>query len=143
MICYFDTSAFVSLLVDEPGTAAATRLWEAADRAVSSRLLYVEAAAALAQARRLGKLNKSAHETALTCLDELYANVDVVAVNDRVVARAATLSRQLSLRAYDAVHCAAAQMLASDDLVIASGDKSLLIACRTLGLATADTSVSV
>ncbi|OHV34340.1 MULTISPECIES: type II toxin-antitoxin system VapC family toxin [Pseudofrankia] len=141
MICYFDTSAFISLLVSESGSAAATQVWKAADRVVSSRLLYVEAAAGLAQAHRLGRLSRITHEAALSQLDELYANVDVVAVNDRLVARAATLARRMALRAYDAVHCAAAQMLASDDLVIASGDKTLLSACRTLGLATADTSV--
>ncbi|OHV47551.1 type II toxin-antitoxin system VapC family toxin [Pseudofrankia sp. BMG5.36] len=140
MICYFDTSAFVALLVSEPGSATASQVWDAADRVVSSRLLYVEAASALAQAHRLKRLTRISHQTALSQLDELYANVDVVAVNDRLVTRAATLARQLALRAYDAVHCAAAQMLASNDLVMVSGDKVVLSACRTLGLATADTS---
>ncbi|WP_232303957.1 hypothetical protein [Pseudofrankia sp. DC12] len=60
-------------------------------------------------------------------------------MTDSLVAKAATLARQLALRAYDAVHCAAALLLASADLVVVSGDKKLLSACRTLGLATADT----
>ncbi|MBL7489543.1 type II toxin-antitoxin system VapC family toxin [Frankia sp. AgB1.9] len=139
MICYFDTSAFVPLLVDEPGSATAIRIWDAADRVVSSRLLHVEAAAALAQANRLGKLSGSAHQAALLRLNDLYAEFDLLPVTDGLVSRAATLARQLALRAYDAVHCAAAQLLASDDLVVASGDRKLLAACRTLGLATANT----
>jgi predicted nucleic acid-binding protein len=139
MICYFDTSAFVPLLVCEPGTDIAARLWGEADRVVSSRLLYVETAAALAQAERLGKVSRSAHRIALTQLDTLYAGLDVMAVTDRVVASAATLARRLALRGYDAVHCAAAQLLASPDLVVASGDQKVLSACRALGLAISDT----
>lgn len=61
MICYFDTSAFVALIVAEPGTQLATRLWQEADRVVTCELLYVEAAAALAQARRLERLEEDAH----------------------------------------------------------------------------------
>ena len=44
MIVYFDTSAFVPLLVIEPGTSLARELWDSADEVVTTRLLYVEAA---------------------------------------------------------------------------------------------------
>lgn len=50
MIGYLDASAFVPLLIAEPGSAACRRFWNDADSVVSSRLLYVETAAALAQA---------------------------------------------------------------------------------------------
>lgn len=52
MIAYFDTSAFVPLVIDEPSSPTAQRLWDIADRVVSVRLLYPETRAALAMARR-------------------------------------------------------------------------------------------
>lgn len=140
MICYFDTSAFVALLVSEPGTPRALRLWRDAERVVCSELLYVEAAAALAQAHRMGRLPENGYQTATSLLDELYEQLDLIHVTDRLVRRAAVLAADLALRAYDAVHCASAEILASADLVVATGDGALLRACRHLGWITADTS---
>lgn len=62
MIGYLDTSAFVPLLIDEPTSAACRRFWDDADEVVSSRPRYVETAAALAQARRLGRRSGEAAE---------------------------------------------------------------------------------
>src|SRR5207244_7507343 len=56
VIAYFDTSAVVPLLVAERGSALVASLWDGADRAVSGRVAYPEARAALAQAHRLGRL---------------------------------------------------------------------------------------
>jgi predicted nucleic acid-binding protein len=139
MICYFDTSAFVPLLVSEPGSAHSGRLWNEADRVLSSRLLYVETAAALAQAGRMGRLDEGARVSAASALDRMFAELDVIAVGDRLVRRAAAIARDLGLRGYDAVHCAAAEQVSSAELVVASGDGQLLRACREFGLATADT----
>lgn len=54
MIGYLDTSAFVPLLIEEPTSQTGRRFWDDADVIVSSQLLYVETAAALAQARGSG-----------------------------------------------------------------------------------------
>ncbi|MDX6235284.1 MAG: uncharacterized protein QOG10_99 [Kribbellaceae bacterium] len=43
----------------------------------------------------------------------------------------------MSLRGYDAVHCAAAEQV-EEDLVVAAGDQRLLAACAQLGISTAD-----
>ncbi|HEX3813356.1 MAG TPA: PIN domain-containing protein [Mycobacteriales bacterium] len=51
-----DTSAFVPLIVQEPGSASCRRIWNDRDVVISSRLLYVETAAALARARRMKRL---------------------------------------------------------------------------------------
>jgi hypothetical protein len=40
------------------------------------------------------------------------------------------------LRAYDAVHLAAAVAVASDDLVVIAGDRALISAAQAAGLAT-------
>src|SRR5437870_1138678 len=55
VIAYFDTSAVVPLLVQEPATSRAIALWEGADRVAAVRLVYPEARAALAQAHRLDR----------------------------------------------------------------------------------------
>jgi predicted nucleic acid-binding protein len=138
VICYLDTSALVPLLITEPASDASRRLWDDADEVVTVRLAYVEAAAALAQARRLGRLTPARERTVLRALDRLWAEVDVVEVDDVLVRRAAELARLQALRGYDAVHCAAAEQLADDDLVVAAGDRELLRACRALGISIAD-----
>ena len=141
MIGYLDTSAFVPLLVAEPSSAACRRFWDDADAVTSSGLLYVEAAAALSQALRLGRLTPKAHRASLTGLDRLWAQVDVVDVDQVTVDRAAALANRLGLRGYDAVHCASAEQLADSDLVAAAGDRQLLDVWRKLGLMTYDSRV--
>ncbi len=139
LIAYLDTSAVVPLLVAEPATGICQRIWDDADSVVSCRLLYVETAAALAQARRLHRLTAREHTAALTLLDDLWAQIDVVEVDDALVRHAAELAHHLALRGYDAVHCASAHQLADPDLIAATGDGRLLAAWRQLGLATVET----
>lgn len=138
MICYFDTSACVPLLISEPGSSLCQRLWDEADDVVTSRLLYVEAAAALAGARRCGRVTERERRSALRILDRLWGEFHVIEVDHVVAGRAADLAHECELRGYDAVHCASAELVNADDLVLASGDKHLLGACTALGLATAD-----
>ena len=59
---YFDTSAVVPLVIEEPSSIVASRLWDEADRVVSSRLVYAEGRAALAMARRLDRIDEGAAE---------------------------------------------------------------------------------
>lgn len=139
MIAYLDTSAFVPLIVQEPGTAACHELWELADDVVSGRLLYVETAAALAKAHRLRRLTTRQHTFALASLDELWAAMDVVEIDADLVSRAATVAFEQGLRGYDAVHCASAERVADPELVVAAGDKRLLAAMSAIGLQTVDT----
>jgi uncharacterized protein len=47
-VVYFDSSAFVKLVVEEEGSDLAAALWDGCDAAVSSRLAYPEVCAALA-----------------------------------------------------------------------------------------------
>lgn len=140
MIGYLDTSAFVPLLIDEPTSEACRRFWDDADVVVSSRLLYVETAAALAQARCMDRLTKDMHLQARRRLDQMWSAMDVVEVDEQVVIRAADLTHRLSLRGYDAVHCASAEQLNDADVVAASGDQRLLAAWLRLGMTTYDTS---
>ena len=133
-----DTSAFVPLIIQEPGTAACREVWKLADKVVSCRLLHVETAAALAQAHRLGRLTTRRHTVGLAWLDELWTAMDVVEIDAELVSRAATLAFEQGLRGYDAVHCASAERLADPELVVAAGDKRLLAALSAVGLDTID-----
>ncbi|GAA1226200.1 type II toxin-antitoxin system VapC family toxin [Pseudonocardia alaniniphila] len=139
MIGYLDTSAFVPLLVAEPGSPACRRFWDDADAVVSCRLLYVETAAALAQALRMARLDKDQYERARHLLDALWAEVEVIEFDELLALAAAEAAHALGLRGYDAVHCAAAEQLADEDLVAASGDRRLLEAWSERGLSTYDT----
>lgn len=118
------------------------RLWDEADTVVTTRLLYVETAAALAQARRLDRLTERSHQSALRGLRRLWAEMDLVDVDDGVVSRAAELAHMCALRGYDALHCASAEQLDDRDLVVACGDRKLLEACASLGMTTADVNKS-
>jgi len=138
VIGYLDTSAFVPLLVREPGSAACGRFWDDADALVTSRLTYVEIDAALAQAERVGRLTAVSHAACRHHLDRLWSEIGVADVDDRVVSRAAELAREFGLRGYDAVHCASAEQVADDDLVAATGDRALLSAWSSLGVSTFD-----
>jgi len=135
-------SAFIPLLIAEPSSSSCQRFWDDADAVVASRLLYVEAAAALAQASRLDRLTRRTHRGAVELFDLLWALFDVVEVDHAAVMRAARLAEQLGLRGYDAVHCAAAESIAGEELVAAAGDQQLLSAWSEPGLATYDTNAT-
>ncbi|GAA1563773.1 hypothetical protein GCM10009789_16130 [Kribbella sancticallisti] len=138
MICYFDTSAFVPILIDEPSTAVCAELWNLADAVVTTRLLYVETSAALARAQKAGRVSRTKSRAAQRTLDELWPEFEVVELDAELMRRAAQRATQSSLRGYDAVHCAAVEQLADGDLIAATGDRQLLAVCQELGIATAD-----
>ena len=139
MIAYFDTSAFIPLIVDEPSSPLCVRLWNEATRVASARLLYAEARAALAMAQRLGRLSRLQLATAVGELDELSLGLDWVEVTDFLVRVAGKMAGEHHLRGYDAVHLAAACSVADSDAVFVSGDRQLLSAAAAEGLAAAST----
>jgi hypothetical protein len=121
----------------EVGTENAGTMWDEAERVVSIRLARVEARAALAQAVRLSRINTRQHTMAKGRLDMLLAELDLVDIDDDLVGRAAELAEQQAIRAYDAVHLAAAKRASDQDLVVVAGDRDLLGAAEALGITTA------
>lgn len=138
MIVYLDTSACVPLLVAEPTSGACQQLWDAADDVVGTRLLHVEASAAVAAAERSSRLSGEQAAGARSVLDDLWSQVSVVELDGALMREASLLALRLGLRGYDAVHCAAAVSLHDPDLVAASGDRDLLRAWTGLGVAIFD-----
>lgn len=133
MIAYFDTSAFVKLLVDEPGSERATDLWREADGVTASLLLYVEARAALAQGARTGRFSAHVERAASTTLDALADVVDFVRPTRDIVWTAGNLACVHSLRGYDAVHLASALRLGTETVFV-TADRKLANAGGVAGL---------
>lgn len=140
MIVYFDTSALLPLVVAEAGSPVSMKLWAEADEVVSSRLLIVEAAAAIAQSERIGRVS-SAESPGLHQEARLLAvDATLVEATATIIDRAAALAASRGLRGYDAVHLATAVSIRARDVVFASGDQRLLIAAAEEGFVTVDTS---
>lgn len=137
MIAYFDTSAVLPLLVLEGGSPQAGRLWDEAVRVVSVTLTVAEGRAALAQAARLGRLSTSDYVVAKREFTALTEQIDFVETTRSLLSAAGDVAERYRLRAYDAAHLAAALRVADDDLVVVAGDRDLLRAARSAGLAVA------
>lgn len=139
MILYVDTSALVPLLIEEPTSEACGEVWDGADRVTATRLVYIEAIAALAMAERLGRINKEQVRDGWSVLDDLWPAVDVMELDEVLMAAAAELAVAHGLRGYDATHGAAAVAANDAELVVASGDVRLLAALHAEGVAVRDT----
>jgi predicted nucleic acid-binding protein len=137
VIAYFDTSAIVPLLIEEVGTRTAGDLWDRADRVLSVRLSHVEARAALAQAARLGRISARQLRSSVRDLEGLLDQIDMVDVDDDLIREAGDLAEEQGLRAYDAVHLAAAQRVDDLDLIVVAGDLALLAAAEAVGMSIA------
>lgn len=137
MIAYFDTSAIVPLLIEEAGTPTAGDIWDRADRVVSVRLSHVEARAALAQAARLDRISSKHLRSSVRDLEDLLSQIDMVDVDDDLIREAGELAEDQGLRAYDAVHLAAALRIADLELIVVAGDRALLAAAGALGMSVA------
>ena len=100
MIAYFDKSAVVPLLVEEPGTDISLRVFLQAETVATVRMTFAEVSAALARASRLGRLTADAHDRALAELESVWAQMDVLDVADDLVRAAGALARTHALRGY-------------------------------------------
>lgn len=138
MIVYFDTSALIPLVIEEPSSRACEAIWTTADDVASSHLAVAEGAAALAAARRAGRIDRNEHGDATARLNDIWSELLVVAVDQSLLNHAAALCNTHPLRGYDAVHCASAIAVQDVDLVAAAGDRRLLDAWHDLGIATVD-----
>ena len=134
MIAYFDTSAVIPTIIDEPASVACVRLWDEADRVISVRLLYPEARAALARAHRMNRLTLRQLAAATDELDAAVREVDNVEMGAELARHAGELAQRHELRGYDAVHLAAAVTARSADLVVVTGDNDLARAAQSVGL---------
>jgi predicted nucleic acid-binding protein len=126
----------VKLLIPEPGAAEVAEAWRNADRRVSSLVLYPEAWAAMARARRLDRLTARQLGIARDRVDALWTVVDRIALTETLARRAGELAERHELRAYDAVHLASLERVGDAETVLVSADVDLLEAAASIGFAT-------
>jgi predicted nucleic acid-binding protein len=134
VIAYFDTSAFVKILVEEPGSDRALGVWATAGTVVASALLYPETRAAIARGRRGDRLTRRAAKAAVSLLHDLVGHVALVAPTEELLWRAGDIAERHGLRGYDAVHLASA-VDAGRGATMVTADAELAAAAVAEGLA--------
>jgi len=133
-LVYFDSSAFVKLLVEEAGSELAAELWDGSDAAAASRLAYPEIRAALAAAGRNHDLADDDLASAELAWDGYWAATRPVELTPAVEQHAGRLARSHALRGADAVHLASALAISDPDLVLAVWDRRLHAGAQAAGL---------
>ena len=141
MNAYFDTSGLLKLLVAEPGSDLAMAIWESTGVAVTSRVTYVEARAALAAARRQGRLADAQLAETRRSLEARFQAMEVVEVDATIARAAGDIAEQSRLRGYDAIHLASSLMLGPEDTVLVTWDRDLAWAAYAAGLSLAGISL--
>lgn len=133
-IVYFDSSAFVKLLVEEEGSEIAAALWDGCDAAVSSRLAYPEVRAALAAAGRANRLDPADQQYAEAAWEDYWAATRTVELSEQVTAHAGQLAGQYALRGADAIHLASLLAVGAAETLFAVWDRRLRTGAQTAGV---------
>ena len=121
----------------EDGSDLAAELWETPHPAASSILCYPEGRAALAAARRMGRLTRTGYARALEDFEATQHELLKVAIDQPLAQRAGGLAGDLSLRGYDAVHLASALALGTDATTVVTWDRDLGRAAKHSGCSVA------
>lgn len=135
MIAYFDTSAIIKLLIDEDGSETAAAAWRASDARICATVGFADAAAAIARAQRIGRIDSDTVSDLFAELERLWRGMSTLIVDRELAAHAAVLALDLGLRGYDAVHLAAGRTAGA---TFVGSDADLLSAASATGLATVD-----
>ncbi|GFG75886.1 type II toxin-antitoxin system VapC family toxin [Mycobacterium botniense] len=133
-IVYFDSSAFIKLLVEEDDSDIAAALWDGCDAAVSSRLAYPEVRAALAAAGRARRLGTDEQLQAQVMWEEYWAATRAVELTENIAHHAGHLATAHALRGADAVHLASVLAIGVDDAVFAVWDQRLRSAAQQVAV---------
>jgi len=141
VIIYFDTSAYVKLIVEEDGSPEARAWFDQAGRAISSVITYTETMSTLGRRGAEERQADSVLREWTTELEERWRRTVAVPVTERLAGRLA-LSRRL--RGMDAVQLAAAITLREHmrldlpdaEVAVAAFDRRLLEAAEREGFAT-------
>ena len=133
-IVYFDSSAFVKLVVEEVGSELAATLWDGCDAAVSSRLAYPEVRAALAAAGRAQRLDPVEQSRAEVMWEDFWAATRTVELSELITAHAGDLASRHALRGADAVHLASLLAVGREETLFAVWDERLRVGAEAAGV---------
>lgn len=135
MRVYYDSSALVKLLVDEPGSQWTRDCWKELPGHCSSRLAYVETRAALARAKSANRLSVLAYRQLIGDFESLWRRLELVEADSAVVNIAGALAEEFGLRGYDAVHLSSALFLdETRETVMLTWDSNLADATAGAGI---------
>lgn len=123
-------------MVIEEGSELVAELWSTRHRAASTILSYPEGRAALAAARRGGRLSTDGHARARQEYESALSELLLLGVDGALAREAGELAEDLQLRGYDAVHLASALALGADTTLV-SWDQELRRAATQSGCAMA------
>jgi len=133
-IVYFDSSAFIKLLVEEEGSELAAAVWDGCDAAVSSRLAYPEVCAALSAAARADRLAPGEQRRAEVAWEDYWASTRPVELTESVTACAGRLAGEHALRGADAVHLASVLAVDPTEVLFAVWDQRLRAGAHAVGV---------
>jgi predicted nucleic acid-binding protein len=108
---YLDTSALVKLYVEEEGSATVREAVAGAETIATTVIAYVEACAAFARRRRESHLSRTDYRRTIHELQSDWDRYLLLEVTNELIRTAAELAAIHPLRAYDAIHLAAAKVL--------------------------------
>lgn len=138
---YWDTSAILSLIVDEPPHERVLELYQQDSQIVAGWATSVEMASAIARREREGRISADEADAALKAAKRLAASWHEVVPSDVVRRTAERLLRVHSLRAADSLQLAAALAAANHDpatLEMVCFDSRLTAAARREGFTVVD-----
>jgi uncharacterized protein len=121
--------------VVEQGSDVADEVWSRASSRTASRLVYPEARAALAAARRAGRIDERAYRATIKDLDAACRATRLVGVDRQLARSAGDLAERHALRGYDAVHLATALSIDDPGVVVVTWDQDLARAALQAGRA--------
>ena len=131
---YFDSNAFVKLLIDEDGSDLAVTLWDAASEVVSNILAYPEVRAALAAAWRGRRIDDDQIDEAEDEWERYWSSVRQIDLTELIARVASQECRNHALSGADGVHLASALALSEAGVVVVTWDKRLSLGARAAGL---------
>lgn len=124
-LLYLDTSAMIRLYSAEPGRAEVFAEQWAAGGVVAHSITYVELRAGLAGRLRRKLMRKGEHDRAVRAFETDWPSFAHVGVNEALLCSAGDLAATHGLKAYDAVHLAAALTLSPLGLRFMTFDQQL------------------
>lgn len=133
-IVYFDSSAFVKLVVEEDGSELAAALWDGCDAAVPSRPAYPEVRAALAAAGREHRLDAAGQRQAEAAWEEFWAASRAIELTEMISVHAGELASAHALRGADAVHLASVLAVGANNTLFAVWDDRLRRGAESVGV---------
>jgi predicted nucleic acid-binding protein len=123
-------------VIVEDGSELVADLWATRHRGTSSILSYPEGRAALAAARRGGRLTANGYDRACEDFESLQRELLLVGIDAQIARQAGQLAEELALRGYDAVHLASA-LAVGGTITLISWDQDLRGAATQSGCAVA------